>query len=1415
MHQYRRLIFSPDSEMLVIVDDQIRWLSAVSGHVIGSIPREWDRLNSLALSADGLTLAYVGYSEQRQLFSIFNLDAATRTVTPWAKDAVGTGTLSASALSPNGNWIALGEQLSGPLSVYDTATGRTMVKHNSAHASPIAAIAVSGDGQKLATADIEGTIKIWPDAQKLTSTSTALLTLKGHQGSITSVRFSSDGKRLVSTSADKTARVWDLANAGTAIRPVERSGVNCLVAQFSPDGQLIAAADGGSARLPDGLLIAADAADGARPPDGQPVAAADGGSVRLWDAATGRLVRKLSTDDKKSVRSIAFSPTDGNLLAVGHGGNAEASFVALWDIHAGTELARLTGAKDLPGFWVNGFATAISALAFSPDGKYLVAGFGTKMLLNRGPPSPLKVWDVAKRRLVHRLYGHTGDCGSLDFSKDGKLLASCSRNGTAIIWSTETWSAKQTLENPDADASFTGSSPQSKRPGMFEGVAFSPDGKILALASREGTVQLWDIAAGKFLLPLKGHSGAVQTVAFSPDGRTLASGGADQTVRLWNCETWRELMQLDPGGIELGSVLTVAFSPGGKQLLTGGEDGPAAFWSAAPSAWNDPDQAAEKLRLLLKSNADFQSRIRMLSENLRLHEALAKLDSNEMRVQAALAATQANWHASRHQWSEAVAAFDRLVAADPTKPEAWLRTPGLLRLATSLLHRNRPEVAATLLQGGAKRRIEDGLTPISKGHVDEATGDLLLPLLSEVEKRLAKETRDVGLLELRAEVAGQESDFAGQAAYYTTAIKILTPSPLSPGPGESGRGEGAAGTMSARLRSLYRRRGDAYAALQKWSEAVGDYDHVITPDTTDAVLLSNRARAQGALGNWDGAATDWSRAATGSREGAKLLAQFARRLVAAGQVSLAKGHYEKARVLYERSLEAAPESELLAAELAQLLLDKDEEWITLKPTEMKSEGGATLTLKEDGSVMASGKNPDRDSYTLTCTTSLESISAIRLEVLPDPSLPYGGSGRHWRNGDFALSEWKVTAEPRTPGEAPRLIGWKDAWSDFSLEAFEVGGPSHISSAIDGNSRTFWNTWPKVGLPHWAIFRPEKPIGRAGSNKLKFMLEFKSGMPPQYNLGRFRLSVSANPGVFDWKPDRFAAMAQTDPWTKLAAVYHLVGDRQAQGRLLKLHPGAAVGIGDLYAAGRDWERAIAEYRKAITGTIVDDSLLAKLVTAYGSAGRVREAVQQLTTLSSANPQDTKLFMRVAVLQAWLGQDGELADTRSRGLALAKNTTDPFTAERVAMGCCVVPLTDKSQREAMLTLAKKAVELGKASPSFPYFQMALGMAEYRSGNYAAADEALEAATRTGPNHPGVTGTSAFYRAMSQFRQGSKDEARKHAVSAAVKMKPLPKDNNPLAGGVITEADLILWLAYKEAKAMIQFDAAVPQTVGSGKK
>jgi serine/threonine protein kinase/Tfp pilus assembly protein PilF len=208
----------------------------------------------------------------------------------------------------------------------------------------------------------------------------------------------------------------------------------------------------------------------------------------------------------------------------------------------------------------------------------------------------------------------------------------------------------------------------------------------------------------------------------------------------------------------------------------------------------------------------------------------------------------------------------------------------------------------------------------------------------------------------------------------------------------------------------------------------------------------------------------------------------------------------------------------------------------------------------------------------------------------------------------------------------------------------------------------------------------------------------------------------------------------------------------------------------------------------------------------AAGRTQDALVYLAALSAAKPDDTFLFQTLAALQAWFGRDQELAATCRRGLEWAKNTTDPATADRVAKACCVLPWTDKTPHDAVLALARKAVELGKASHHvyLPYFLMAQGMAEYRSGHWAEADAALLAAAKSAKGNFYVADTSALYRAMSLFRQGKEQEARQLAMEVFSRIKPLPKDEkNPLAGNANND-DLILWLAYKEAKALIQFEA-----------
>jgi Flp pilus assembly protein TadD len=209
----------------------------------------------------------------------------------------------------------------------------------------------------------------------------------------------------------------------------------------------------------------------------------------------------------------------------------------------------------------------------------------------------------------------------------------------------------------------------------------------------------------------------------------------------------------------------------------------------------------------------------------------------------------------------------------------------------------------------------------------------------------------------------------------------------------------------------------------------------------------------------------------------------------------------------------------------------------------------------------------------------------------------------------------------------------------------------------------------------------------------------------------------------------------------------------------------------------------------------------------AAAHTRSALAYFTAVSVANPEDLLLAAKVAALQAWFGQRQEFADTCRRSLAFAQDTTDPPTAERAAKVCSLWSEQDPTKRESALALARRAVEFGSDHDWLPYYRMALGMAEYRSGNFADADAALTAAIESATNNSHIACTSAFYRTMSLFKQGKKDEAQTLLAETAAKMRPLPDDDeNPLAENADAD-DLILWLAYKEAKGVIGFED--PQT------
>ena len=118
----------------------------------------------------------------------------------------------------------------------------------------------------------------------------------------------------------------------------------------------------------------------------------------------------------------------------------------------------------------------------------------------------------------------------------------------------------------------------SSAPGEEYKPRFSPDGKLLASASMEGTAKIWDFATGNLIATLTGHVGYVWAAVFSPDGKLLATCGHDQTIKLWDTATWREVATLIG---HTNEVFSVAFTPDGSRLASASNDKTVKLWDVA------------------------------------------------------------------------------------------------------------------------------------------------------------------------------------------------------------------------------------------------------------------------------------------------------------------------------------------------------------------------------------------------------------------------------------------------------------------------------------------------------------------------------------------------------------------------------------------------------------------------------------------------------------------------------------------------------------------------------------------------------------------------------------------------------------------------------------------------------------------
>jgi WD40 repeat protein/transcriptional regulator with XRE-family HTH domain len=473
--------FAPDQQTLVSSsnDATIRIWNVSNGNCLSILQGHTSGVQCVRYSPDGQLLASGCRNGSIRLWSNYlshDRHPKTSLINSSAKLLQGhTDWVWNIAFSPDGHWLA-SASLDGTLRLWSIQDGQP-IHVLEGHKHDVYGVAISADSQLLVSAGKDYTVRLWH-----LQSGQNLKTWRGYTGGIHSLSLSSDDQMLASSGQNETMQVWrvqrdrnrsQLHPYKTFSSPIRRMSPFSNVS-FSPDNQTLA-------------INRHDE------------------SIALWNIQTGHLDRWSAHN--ASIWTVLFSPTEQIVASSSYDRT-----VRLWDVQTYHCLHVLRGHQN-----------GIRAIAFDSSGQWLASG---------SFDLTIRLWDVQTGACLRVLQGHTGAIFALAFDPSGQRLVSGSHDQTIRLWDLQTGECLKVLQGHTGAVWTVASSPVGV--SLPSGIS-----RILASGGDDQTIRLWDLQTGRCLHILDEHSGWVRSVIFSSNGQILFSGGDDRAIKLWDVQAGR------------------------------------------------------------------------------------------------------------------------------------------------------------------------------------------------------------------------------------------------------------------------------------------------------------------------------------------------------------------------------------------------------------------------------------------------------------------------------------------------------------------------------------------------------------------------------------------------------------------------------------------------------------------------------------------------------------------------------------------------------------------------------------------------------------------------------------------------------------------------------------------------------------